>query len=394
MYDHDLLCQDNCMRSQAEEPSPQYLTFVKSIPKQPFTEPYGSSDASLTASCTATSLHGTPSESNDTSSKWSADAIYFQSDLGALNMAGLGWNLRPDNPAFDLDSTQGDSGSTVDCRGFASLEWPSMYSLSDFGDFESLLSVQEYAQHEIDGRLYGAISGHDPWSPLNPTSLMQTNHNEERSDSAGPFGRSSQAHKRAFEEAPPWPYTKETLQLFPPSSTSYLDFETNYQTPSMNSYTNDPLSYPCDGTAIDPKPCSHAAYQSSTDLPDDVNSKWLCPYTDCGLKFTNAADCKRHFNTFHNLDRQSYRCAHDGCVKAYKVWNRLDSFRKHAKLHDLTQSQMEALVQRSRNKEHNGLHVALTTQKALSKIGPNELGSHLTKSHILLSNRTDRKSVV
>jgi hypothetical protein len=302
-------------------------------------------------------------------------------------MDGLSWSQRPDatSPTFDFDldlnSMQSDWGYNT------ASEWPSM---NVFSDFESFSPVQSCAQPENDGIFYGPTIECEPWTPLRSTFLMQANHDQGRSDSAGPFSRSSQPRMKTFEEALSWTGTNGSFQLSDhASSTPYLDFESGCQLSSLNSYTNNTVCTPCDGTATDPEPSSHTPYEPEIDFPDDMDSKPSCHYINCGKRFANAADCKRHFNTFHNVDRQSYRCAHDGCVKAYKVWNRLDSFRKHAKRHDLDESQIKALVQRSCNREQNGLHVALTTQKGLSKIRPNELGSRFTKSHILLSDETN-----
>jgi cytochrome c556 len=58
-------------------------------------------------------------------------------------------------------------------------------------------------------------------------------------------------------------------------------------------------------------------------------------------------------------------CAYAGCVRAYKVWNRLDSFKNHAKLHK--PDDMEALVKKSR-KNHDVLRVAITTQREAEKM--------------------------
>ncbi|KAK7177784.1 zinc finger protein 32 [Paraphaeosphaeria sporulosa] len=383
MYDNSLPCQDICLRSHAKEPSAQHSAYVISVPRQPFTELHASSDASLAAPPYAATIHGTRFESNNSSAKWRADAIYSQSKLEALDRGGLSWSQRSDatsptfNLDFDLDSTQSDWWSPVD-------------SIDAFSGFESLSPFQPCAQPEIDGRLYDPNIEYEPWNCLPSTSLTQANHDQERSDSAGLFGRFSQSRKRAFEEAPPCTGTNESFQLLDhTSSTPYLGFKSGCQLSSLNNYSNNTVCAPCDGTATDREPSSHTAYEPGIDFPSDVDSKLSCHYIDCGKRFANAADCKRHFNTFHNVDRQSYRCAHDGCIKAYKVWNRLDSFRKHAKRHHLDDSQMKALMQRSRNREHNGLHFALTTQKGLSKIGPNELVSRLTKSHILLSDETN-----
>jgi hypothetical protein len=303
-------------------------------------------------------------------------------------MDGLGWIQRPNttSPTFDydpdLDYMQSDLGSPVDYKDYPASEWSSMYA---FSDLQSLSPVQPCAQPDIDGILYRPNFEDDPWTSLRSTSSIQPNHGLGRSDFAEPFSRFNHPRTRALEVAPSWTGTDESFQLLDhASSTPCPGFESGCQLSSLHSYTNNTMYAPCDGTATDPELIAHAAYEPGSDFPGDVDSKLTCPYIDCGEQFANAADCKRHFNTFHDKDRQSYRCAHDGCVRAYKVWNRLDSFRKHAKRHHLDESQITVLVQRSRNRKQNGLHVALTTQKELSKIRTNELGSRLTKSHTLL----------
>lgn len=322
--------------------------------------------------------------------------LYPQTKSEALHTEELGWCQHIDSTSsafdfgLDMDFTRSDWGGPVHCRDYVPSEWS---SLDAFSDYDSLSPVQLSPPPETDGRLYGANIECEPWNSLRSTYLIQANQDQGRSDSAGPFGRPWQPRNRVFEDASPWADANDTFEILNyASGTPYLDFEYDGQLSSMNGSTNNIDCGSYDRVAADVEPSSQTVCEPGLGFHDDVDPKLSCYYINCdkcGKPFVNATDCKRHFNTFHNVERQSYRCAHNGCVRVYKVWNRLDSFKQHARRHNLDESQIQALVQRSRNREHNSLHVALTTKTGLSKIRPNDLEKHLARSHILLSDETN-----
>ncbi|KAH6642907.1 hypothetical protein C7974DRAFT_372761 [Boeremia exigua] len=90
-----------------------------------------------------------------------------------------------------------------------------------------------------------------------------------------------------------------------------------------------------------------------------LRRKFACPQLGCAAEFKHNADLNRHLKTIHSQAGRGYRCAYEGCSKAYKVYMRLDSFKMHAaKQHGIVD--VEDLVQNSR-REHQGLPVSVTT---------------------------------
>lgn len=100
----------------------------------------------------------------------------------------------------------------------------------------------------------------------------------------------------------------------------------------------------------------------------EQKSKKLCPYPECTEKFSYRSDLNRHVKTKHSETGNGYRCAFQGCPKAYKVWSRLDSFKKHAKYQHKVKkpADVQGLVKKSCT-EHHGLPFSVTTPKMMTR---------------------------
>jgi hypothetical protein len=90
--------------------------------------------------------------------------------------------------------------------------------------------------------------------------------------------------------------------------------------------------------------------------------KSVCSERNCGKEFSYSADLSRHIRTMHSEAGRGYRCTVEGCNKAYKVWHRLDSFKKHVRTqHQLGgAADVKGVVSKSRTEQH-GLPVFVTT---------------------------------
>ena len=153
----------------------------------------------------------------------------------------------------------------------------------------------------------------------------------------------------------------------------YIDRESEY----LSSVDDFEVLFSGDTTVSDSEFSAGTTYEPGMSAPRSLGSKITCLYPGCVSEFTYMADRKRHVNTVHKAG-QSYRCAFNGCAKADKVWTRLDSFKKHTRLH--RPADMEALVQQSRTERHH-LPMSMTTlitrpQPRSSGPGSGPLRSH------------------
>lgn len=146
----------------------------------------------------------------------------------------------------------------------------------------------------------------------------------------------------------------------PEEAFSFLEFDHDY----LSSIDGGNIFFPGDESVFNGELSPSTVYESAISSRTDSRSKVTCLHSGCRAKFSNLADRKRHIKTIHEAG-ESYRCAFNGCAKAYKLWTRLDSFRNHAKSH--RPSNLEALVRMSRTDRH-GLPVSVITQgSGLSK---------------------------
>lgn len=99
-------------------------------------------------------------------------------------------------------------------------------------------------------------------------------------------------------------------------------------------------------------------------------SKSICPKPGCGKDFSYSADLSRHVKTMHSEAGRGYRCKIEGCNKAYKIWQRLDSFKKHTRTQHLSGgvADVKGVVSKSRTDQHD-LPVFLTTPEMILERG-------------------------
>lgn len=99
-------------------------------------------------------------------------------------------------------------------------------------------------------------------------------------------------------------------------------------------------------------------------------SKSICPKPGCGKDFSYSADLSRHVKTMHSEAGRGYRCKIEGCNKAYKIWQRLDSFKKHTRTQHLSggAADVKGVVRKSRTDQHD-LPVFLTTPEMILERG-------------------------
>lgn len=93
---------------------------------------------------------------------------------------------------------------------------------------------------------------------------------------------------------------------------------------------------------------SHFTKGRRNSVTQELETRFRCTVRDCKVTLKNSTDLPRHLNSVHYRSHRkgtSYRCAFEGCPKAYKVWTRLDSFKKHARQHGTTN--MDNLVRAS-----------------------------------------------
>ena len=337
-----LLCQNSYLQSYSEEAPFQDASTAD--PNEPLTDSYYPSNVSHTCPSFESMSFYVNHEIHSPAADWGINAMRMHPEAGPIQIDGLRWNQHYDStcPPFDAYPAQSE-WSAFDARSNNTI---SSSALPTGENSDSLLGLRNYEQSAYDRRHYGTTIDHALFTPPCPASLMSLDDSTHLLDHTG-------SHLR-------------------------LDFEASSH-PPPNQHDID-LDFSCltNGTAIDLDSGSNVAYEPEIGSPNGTSTRLSCHHHGCEVQFNNVADRKRHLKTIHNEAGQSYMCAYVGCVRAYKVWNRLDSFKNHAKLHK--PNDMEALVKKSR-KQRDGLRVAVTTQKKLSQCRPNELGSHLSSSH-------------
>jgi hypothetical protein len=99
-------------------------------------------------------------------------------------------------------------------------------------------------------------------------------------------------------------------------------------------------------------------------------AKSVCPEPGCGKDFSYSADLGRHVKTMHSDSGTGYRCTFEGCNKAYKIWHRLDSFKKHTRTQHPSDgaADVKGVVRKSRTNQHD-LSVSVTTPEMIRKRG-------------------------
>lgn len=115
----------------------------------------------------------------------------------------------------------------------------------------------------------------------------------------------------------------------------------------------------------------------------EQKNKTLCSYPECTEKFSHKSDLTRHVKTKHSETGNGYRCAFKGCPKAYKVWLRLDSFKKHVKdQHKMEKpADVQGLVKKSCT-EHHGLPFSVTTPRMMTRSGLLRPGARSSSSRV------------
>jgi hypothetical protein len=114
--------------------------------------------------------------------------------------------------------------------------------------------------------------------------------------------------------------------------------------------------------------------QATPPVPREHKTRFACSHPGCSVSFKHSADLTRHSKTIHKKAESNYKCAFEGCPKAYKVWTRLDSFKKHARHHGI--EKLDGLVRNSR-RDSRDLPVSLVTPSMMSQKGVPESHSRL-----------------
>jgi len=346
-------------------------------PNEPFAYPCYSSNAShVWPSSDSTSFSRMKHETHSPEAHWDADAMRMDLAAELVHTDGLRWPQYKDS-ACSSDVYPGQTGlSAFDARDDAS---KSSRALAIGDAFDPLLGLREYDQFAYVPGYYNAPIDHTPFSTPCSVSSMPLDDYQSYYSSVYPLAHGHNPVPNAFAEPLPWSRSHDSTQLLVDAGSHLcLDLEdSSHKLPTQYDMDLDSC-WSDNGAAIDLDSISNVTNEPEIENLDDSISRLSCYHDGCRIQFKNVADRKRHLNTIHNEAGQSFMCAHLGCVRAYKVWNRLDSFRKHAKLHN--PKDMDALVEKSR-KKGDGLRVAVTTQAKLRRCRPGELDSRLSKSH-------------
>lgn len=303
---------------------------------------------------------------------WDLDAIRMDSAAEPVQIDELRWNQHDDSAYSSFEVHSARSGwSAFDVRSNNTTSTNAL-PISDTSD--SLLGLHNYDRFAYIPGYYGATTDH-----AFPCSVSMVSPDDFQSCSTPVYLFAQVDNPRALAEPLPWSCPDDSTQLLHHTGSHLrLDFEASSHPPPRQHVLDIDLSCSSNRAATDFDSISSVPHEPETETPNSANTRLPCNHDGCEVHFNNVADRKRHLKTIHNEAGQSYMCAYVGCVRAYKVWNRLDSFKNHAKLHK--PDDMEALVEKSR-RERSGLRVAVTTQGKLRKFRPSELGSHLSRSH-------------
>jgi hypothetical protein len=353
-----LLYPDTYLQPYLEEALSQEAS--PADPNEPFADSSCPSNAShIWPSFGPTSFSGMKDAIHSSAAGWGVDAMRMDSAAGPVQIDGLRWNQHDDSARSSSKVYPVESGwSAFDTR---SNNTTSSSALPTGDTSDLLLGLRNYDQSAYVPGYYSATINHVLFSPPCSVSLMPLDDLQSCSNSVYPLAQFDKPRPRAFAEALLWPRPDDSTQLLGHTGSHlHLDFEpSSYPLQSQHDMDLD-LCYSNNGTTIDLDSISNVPYEPEIEIINSANTRLSCYHDGCKVQFNNVADRKRHLKTIHNEAGQSYMCAYAGCVRAYKVWNRLDSFKNHAKLHK--PDDMEALVKKSR-KNHDDLRVAITTQR-------------------------------
>jgi len=337
-------------------------------PVQTFADPYRPSNASVAwPSSAPTSASRMNYEVHNSKVECYLDARYVDLAAGLDQMDELGWH-QCDYSARSYNGYHAQNGqSAFDACGNDSLSsraraiWETPVSLLGTSNYDQFAFVPPHYDTSFDPALFS-----------NPCSVSSMLFDDIQSSSNSVY---RPVHDHNFGPEPhtetrPWSRPDDSMQLLVNTGSHlYHDLEAvSNAIPGQHDMELEPC-WSETGTATFSDTTSNVPYEPESKPPQDASTILSCSYDGCSVPFKNVADRKRHLNTIHNQAGQSYMCAHAGCVRAFKVWNRLDSFKNHAKLHNPgdIDSLINSSADRSR-KERKGLRVAVTTQAKFEKM--------------------------
>jgi hypothetical protein len=286
---------------------------------------------------------------------------------GPGQMDGLRWNQYNDSARFSNGYPAQSGRSAFDARGNDSA---SSRAITIGETPNSLLGVSNYDQSAFVPTYYDASFDHPLFSNSCSVSSMLLDDFQSSSNSVYRLVHDHNPAPQTLTETLPWSRPDDSMQLLV-NTGSHLYHDLEAVSHALLGQHDMELEscWSENGTAPISDPISSVLYEPERETPNDASTMLSCSHDGCTVQFKNVADRKRHLNTIHNQAGQSYMCAHAGCVRAFKVWNRLDSFKNHAKLHNPRdmESLIDSSVDRSR-KEGKGLRVAVTTQAKFEKM--------------------------